>query len=305
MAQEKNPGQEYKGPDVRQRIYALTGKIEPSEAMVIASLQPLMDKLSRQAQKRDEHRQLIETHEKALARFETGEKTRPSNEEVAAVKAYHADVVKRARQLTVKPPIVSKVEPLIKSGSILTVESPPYNARWTQGSGASASFLNGTWSTASLGSGTSLAGTCTFFSPLPGRFPVRFSPFMPINFSFLIATFTYPFTPYYYSIATAKGFIGVFVAASRDGGNSWEEVTDIRQPVFDRKVSIRDSASDSVEHDVNSLQANFMTFDKPTLFALWAWGGVETWEWDSPGGWAFANGTIAASIPFLVIEHSI
>ena len=305
MAEETTRQQGNKGQDIRRRIDALTGKIEASEAMVISSIQPLVDKLSRQARMRDEHHQLIQTHMKALARFETEGKTRPSNEEAAAVKAYREALVKRARQLTVKPPLVSKVEPLIKSGSVITVDSPPYSARWTHGSGASASFLNGTWSTASLGSGISYAGACTFFSPVPGRFPVRFSPFMPINWSFLLGTFSYPFFPFYYSIATAKGFIGLFVAASRDGGNTWEEVVDIRQTIFERKVSIRDSASDFVEHDVNSLHAHFLTFEKPTLFALWGWGGVETWEWDSPGGWAFANATIAASIPFLVIEQTI
>jgi hypothetical protein len=294
-----------KGQDIRRRIDALTGKIKASESMALASIQPLVDKLSRQARMRDEHRQMIETHMKTLARFETEEKTRPSKEEEAAVKAYRQALVKRARELTVKPPAVSKVDPMIKSGSVITVDSPPYSARWTQGSGASASFLNGTWSTGSLGTKGSYAGTCTFFSPLPGRFPVRFSPFMPINYSYLLGTFSYPFFPLYYSVATATGFIGAFVAASRDGGNSWEGVVDVRQTVFDRRVSIRDSASDFVEHDVNSLQAHFVTFEKPVLFALWGWGGVETWEWDSPGGWAFANGTIAASIPFLVIEQTI
>ena len=144
--------------------------------MVRGSIQPLIDKLTRQAAARRQNDRIFVEHTNNLARLSPREPISVTREELDAMKAYKAAIVKFAQSLVTKPPVVEPGMPLLKSSSILSVHTPPYTDRWTDGTGASANQVSGTWSTQCRGSGHSYAGVCTFFSPQQGRFPVRFAP---------------------------------------------------------------------------------------------------------------------------------
>jgi hypothetical protein len=126
---------------------------------------------------------------------------------------------------------------------------------------------------------------------------------MPVSYNYFINTYTplYGWTP---SRASASGFVGAFVSAW--DGRQWVDIADVRNTIWDRRVSIRDDDSGSDDTAWFDPQANFMTLGQPFTFALWAWGGVSTWTQDGTWpGWGFANAVMSASIPWMVIEQSI
>ena len=306
MAQSEMQRRQQLDSEIRRRIDALNGKIEkPSEAMARRSIQPLLDKLNRQRRNVAANAGFAEQHIKRLAQIHHRE-VKVSREASAAAKAYRAALVKRGRAMVTQPPRATTVPPQIRSGSILSVVVPPYDSRWADGTSSNPSFLNGTWSTGSNANDHSYAGVCIFFNPLPGLFMVRFAPYMPINYSYLINTYSSPDLFWGFSRAGASGFVGAFVAGSRDGGATWEEVADQRATVFDEAVSVNDDSSGGDDNAVIGVQAEFHTFLKPVLFALWAWGGVSTSERDGPGpDFGFSQANMSASIPVMVIEQDI
>ena len=288
--------------DIRRRIDALTGKVKPTPAMVRRSIQPLIDKLTRQAAIRRQNDRLFVLHTNDLARFYPGEQIKVTREELESAKAYKAALVKRAQALVTKPPRLEPGVPLIKSSSILSVDAPPYSAHWTDGSGASANHVSGSWSTGCNGDSHSYAGVCTFFTPQPGRFPVRFAPYMPHNYNYLVHAYTPPPSrSRRISTAGSGGFLGAFVSVWN--GRAWVEIKDVRNPLWN--VSLRNgshSGSDDTAWD--SPQVEFITLETPLVFALWAWGGVWTSETKgTPPGFGHASASLSTSIPFMVIEQ--
>ena len=287
---------------MRRRVDALLGGVKPSARMIRGSIEPLLKKLEKQGRVGRARSAEFVRYLRSLERFQPRQPgARP--EEVKAARALRASLIRRARLTKVNPPKIAPVPPQIRPGSILTISIPPYTARWTSGSGSSANHLLGNWSTASLNGGDSLAGVCLFFSPPPGRFLVRFAPYVPVNYSYDIETYTpyYAWTP---SRAAASGFLGAFVSAW--DGSQWVEIADARNTVWDRRVSIRDSDSGSDDTAWFSPQAEFMTLGEPFTFALWAWGGVSTSTQDGTWpGWGFANAVMSTSIPWIVIEQNI
>lgn len=290
--------------DIRRRIDAITGKMKPTPAMVQGSIQPLIDKLTRQARVREQNEALFVRHMNELARVAPGEPVMVTREEEEAAKAYKAALVKRAKSLETKPPKIEFGVPLIKSGSILTVDPPPYNAGWTDGSGAAAHHIPGNWSTNCNGNSHSYAGVCAFFTPQAGHFPVRFAPSMPHNYNYLAHAYTPPPSKKRrISKATSGGFLGTFVSAWN--GRTWVEIKDVRNTLWNVAIwNSMNSGSDDTAWDVP--QAEFITLGAPTVFALWGWGGVWTSETNgTKPGFAHASASLSASIPFMVIEQKI
>src|SRR6266446_1280034 len=73
--------------DIRRRIDAITGKVKATPAMVQDSIQPLIDKLTRQADIRERNEQLCVKHMDGLARVVPGEPVMVTREEVEAAEA--------------------------------------------------------------------------------------------------------------------------------------------------------------------------------------------------------------------------
>jgi hypothetical protein len=290
--------------DIRRRIDAITGKVKPTAAMVQQSIQPLIDKLTRQARIKEQNEQLFVQHMNGLARVAPGEPITVTRKEAEAVKAFEAALIKRTKSLATKPPKIELGAPLIKSSSILTVDAPAYNARWTDGSGASANHIPGNWSTGCSGNSHSYAGVCAFFTPQAGRFPVRFAPYMPHNYNYLTQAYTPP-PSRHRRISTARsgGFLGTFVSAWN--GRQWVEIKDVRNTLWD--VSLwNGSMTGSDDTAWDAPQAEFITLGAPLVFALWAWGGV--WTSETKGtqpGFGHAWASLSTSIPFMVIEQKI
>src|SRR5262245_15771723 len=114
--------------DIRHRIDAVTGKAELSQKDALASLQPLIRKFEAQASERDRIEKEFRDRHKALARLR-GPAPKAAPEQAAALKAHRAAITRLGRTVKSTPPKVTAVEPLIKSGSIITVDGPPYGAR--------------------------------------------------------------------------------------------------------------------------------------------------------------------------------
>jgi len=76
--------------NIRRRIDALTGNVKVTRAMVRGSIQPLVDKLARQAAARSENDRILVQHTNNLARFSPGEALSVTGEELDAMKAYKA-----------------------------------------------------------------------------------------------------------------------------------------------------------------------------------------------------------------------
>ena len=270
--------------------------------MIKGSIAPLLKKLQKQADNRRVRSAAFLRYLRGVERLQPRH-PRPGREEVEAAKTFRASLARKAKLIKVGPPKIIPVPPQIRSGSIWTISSAPYTDRWNSGSGSSANHLLGNWSTASLDGGDSLAGVCVFFTPPPGRFWVRFAPYMPVSYNYIMATSSPPwaFIP---SRAHSSGFLGAFVSAW--DGRQWVDIADVRNTVWDRSVSLGDEDSGSDDTAWFSPQAEFMTLGDPFLFALWAWGGVSTSTQDGTWpGWGFANGVMSASIPFMVIEQQI
>ena len=289
--------------DVRRRIDALNGSVRPTTAMIRGSIQPLLEKLERQTAIRRENDRLFEQHANDLARFYPGEEIKISREEAASMNAYRAALLKRAERLVTVPPQIDPGQPLLKSGSILSVFPPPYTAPWTSGTGASANQTKGTWSTHCTGNGSfSYAGVCTFFTPQAGRFPVRFAPYMPHNYSYLAHVYNPPVKKYRISKAATGGFLGTYVSVWN--GRAWIEVRDVRSTLWNVSRSNTGDSSDSDETAWGAPQVEFLTLGTPALFALWAWGGV--WTSGIRGtGVQYAAASLSTSIPLMFIEQKI
>lgn len=305
----RSPSQVSSNPDldIRRRIDAMTGKVKPTAAMVKGSIQPLINKLAKQARERETRDHLNEQRFKILSELYGDRAPIPDPAEVAASKAHRDALSKRARAHLTKPPVIMAVPPQIKSGSILTFDISPYSARWEDK--GTANHLLGNWSTNS-GNGNSgydhsSAGVCVFFTPQEGRYPVRFAPYMPHSFWYSLSTWSSPFTPWAFGRASCSGFLGAYVAAF--DGNEWVGITDSREEVFSRAVSVNDDAEDSDETSWGSPQANFITLGRSFTYALWAWGGVSIYTRGGHGGFDYglANASLSTSIPWMVIEQSI
>src|SRR5262245_55995871 len=96
MAKSTLTKQRAEEQDIRRRIDVLTGNVKVTPAMVRGSIQPLIDKLTRQAAARRQNDRLFAEHTNNLARLSPGEPTRFTREELDAMKAYKAAVVKLA-----------------------------------------------------------------------------------------------------------------------------------------------------------------------------------------------------------------
>jgi len=288
--------------NIRRRIDALTGNVKVTRAMVRGSIQPLVDKLARQAAARSENDRIVVQHTNNLARFSPGEPISVTREELDAMKAYKAALVKFAESLVTKPPVLEPGMPLLKSGSIWSFYNPPYTDRWTDGTGASANQASGTWSTQCRGTAHSYAGVCTFFTPQPGRFPVRFAPYMPHNYNYLLHVHNPPVKKYRVSKAASGGFLGTYV--SFWNGRAWNEVKDVRSTLWNRSLSSTGDYFESDDTAWGAPQVEFLTFAAPTLFALWGWGGVWTSEIRGTGVES-ASASLSTSIPYMVIEQKI
>lgn len=288
--------------ELRNRVDLILSGGTPSAQMVKASLAPLLKKLKKQSDaKRAKHTEFVR-YLRGMEQLQPHH-PRPSRGEAKAAKAFKASLTEKAKLLKIAPPKFKPVQPQIRSGSIWTISSAPYTDRWNSGSGSSANHLLGNWSTASLDGGDSLAGVCMFFTPPPGRFWVRFAPYMPVSYNYRIDTST-PYISFVPSRAHARGFLGAFVSAF--DGRQWIDIADVRNTVFDNSVSIRDDDSGSDDTAWYSPQAEFMTLGEPFLFALWAWGGVSTSTQDGTWpGWGFANAVMSASVPFMVVEQKV
>lgn len=124
---------------------------------------------------------------------------------------------------------------------------------------------------------------------------------MPISWSYDVRTTTVFFgSPAH---AWAKGFLGTFVAAYSDG--QWVTLRDDRVSIFDRSVSVNTDASDSGDGVSYGPQSTFLTYDQPLYYALWAWGGVETYGSDSAVSFGSSFASIACSIPWMVIDQQV
>jgi hypothetical protein len=289
--------------DIRRKIDAVTGKVRPSADVVRASIQPLLDSLTKESGVRSERERVFDGH---LAKLSgpNRDRQKPPPGELAAIKASRADVLRRMKGMRSAPPKVNLAPPQLRSGSILTFDIPPYVDRWTDGINASANHLKGEWSTFSFGTNSSLAGVCLFFVPVAGRFEVRFAPAVFINYDYWMGTLTSIWNlGGSYSRASSKGFVGAYVSAW--DGRQWTTMADGRTPVWDARVSVNDSASDWGGGASWMPQTSFWTLGRPFLFALWAWGGVITSEHDATIGYAAARGTLSASVPWMVIEQKI
>ena len=85
-------------------------------------------------------------------------------------------------------------------------------------------------------------------------------------------------------------------------------VADVRTTLWDRRVSVNDSADGSADGVVPGPQAEFSSFGLRPLFALWAWGVFAASTSTGAGfvgGTAWAGGSMAASVPFMVIEQTV
>jgi hypothetical protein len=289
--------------EMRKRIDAFTQGIKPTKEMVEGSIAPLLRKIDREAANRRETEKEGDRNRRAIDSA-AQQSSKPSPRELAALKVYREAALRRAKRIHVSPPKVYPVPPQIRSGSILVFVSPPYTNRWTSGINAVGNHLVGTWSTASSDVNQSVAGICVFFRPLPGRFNIRFAPYMPINYEYWIDAFQLNFPPsFIVSRASSTGLVGAYVTAW--DGRQWVEMVDARNTIWDRRVSINDGFSDSGGTAWYTPQAQFPTVGDPLTFALWAWGGVSTWKSEGAFGLAVSRASMAASVPFMVIEQMI
>jgi hypothetical protein len=288
--------------EYRQRIDAITGKVKVTPRMLRGSLGPLLTSL-------EKHRTLREqshaAHLRDLERLAKahGPIQKPSPAEMSVFKAIRKAHL-HARRRNVAPPVIPYASPQVRSGSIFTFDAPPYWYQWTDGIGTSVNKLDGTWSTGCGAAGTyahSYAGIATFVKALPGRYFIRFAPYMPINWSYDLRTTTVFFgSP---ASAWAKGFLGAYVAAYSNG--QWVKLRDDRVSIFDRRVTVNTDESDSGDGNSYSPQSTFLTYDQPLYYALWAWGGIETYGSSSSISFGSTFATLACSIPWMVIEQQV
>ena len=289
--------------DMRKRIDLLTQGIKPTREMVEGSIAPLIRKLDREATSRMAFSKEADRHHRAIEAA-TRRPEKPDPRQLEAMRAYQEAAIRSADRIRVSPPKVHPVPPQIRSGSIFIINSSPYTNRWTSGVGAAANHLVGTWSTRCKDVNHSLAGVCTFFTPVPGRFTIRFAPYMPINYSYSMTAFQLDFPPsFIVSRASSMGFVGSYVTAW--DGSQWVEMADARNTIWDRRVSIDDHLSDSGDTAWYTPHAYFPAVGNPLTFACWAWGGVTTSTREGAFGWAVSRAAIAASVPWMVIEQMI
>jgi hypothetical protein len=124
---------------------------------------------------------------------------------------------------------------------------------------------------------------------------------MPHNYNYVLHVHNPPVKKYRVSKAASGGILGTYV--SFWNGRAWNEVRDVRSTLWNRSLSTGDYfESDDTAWDAP--QVEFLTFDAPTLFALWAWGGVWTSEIRGTGVES-ASASLSTSIPYMVIEQKI
>src|SRR5262245_7448312 len=207
----------YADQEMRTRIDAFMGGVTPTRKMIDESIAPLMRKLDGEAAHRMTVEEDADRRRRSMDRAR-GPAGKPNPAELAALRAYREAVRRRARPI-LAPPKVHAVPPQILSGSIFVFTSPPYSARWTAGTNAAANHLTGTWSVRSLQVSSSqvessFAGVCKFFTPVRGRFNVRFAPYLPINYEYRIDAFTLDLPPsFVVTRASSSAFLGAYVTA--------------------------------------------------------------------------------------------
>lgn len=81
-------------------------------------------------------------------------------------------------------------------------------------------------------------------------------------------------------------------------------VRDVRSTLWNRSLSSTGDYFESDDTAWGAPQVEFMTFDVPRLFALWAWGGVWTTEIRGTGVES-ASASLSTSIPYMVIEQKM
>ena len=289
--------------EMRRRIDALTAGTKPTKAMFQASIAPLIAKIDRTAKLRASTEAVADRNRSAV--YNANRRTeKPSERELDALNKYRQAAIATGQKLKVFSPTVQLGASQIRSGSIWVALSTPYTDRWTVGDNAVANHLLGTWSTESVNTNQSLAGICTFFTPVPGRFNVRFAPFVSLSYSFYMNAFQLSFPPSpTVSRASSSGFVGAYVTAW--DGSQWVEMADARETLWDRRVSINDEVMDSYDSSQRGVQANFQTVGNPLTFALWAWGGVITSARDGTFGFGHSLARLEAAVPYVIIEQMI
>lgn len=260
------------------------------------SVMPLVQKLAREAQRG------AETEREACLIFDalpaaTSVLGRPTAAEAELLRASHEAVVRRTRP-NASPPDVRPFSPL--AGGDWQLLGPPYDLTFFgEGRGCSLSF-RGTWTTSSSGFGHSECGLGTMFVPIP-RHLVRFAPLVSTNWEYelwaLISLLGA--TP---SVASSSGFVGTYVSVW--DGLRWVEVADVRRSIWDRRVSANDMVTESGQLYTYAPEAIFQTADVRQTFALWAWGGVTTFERVlDTHSWASARAKASAHVPFMFVEQ--
>lgn len=287
----------------RQRLDAIAGKVKVAPKMFQGSLAPLLASLEKQRTQREQfHAARLREREKlAKAR---GPIQKPSPDDMAAFNAMRKARLNSGPR-TVKPPVVPRVSPQVRSGSILSFDAPPYWYQWSAGDlTKSVNKLDGTWSTGGGVAGrfgSAYAGIAAFVQALPGRHPIRFAPYMPSNWNYDLYTTTAFFGGP--GFASAKGFLGAYVSAYSDG--QWVNLRDDRLSIFDHHVTVNTDESDSGDTLSYMPQSTFLTYDEPLYYGLMAWGGVELYGNDTGVGFGDAFASLACTIPWMVIEEEV
>jgi len=279
--------------------------------MVKSSLAPLIKKLEREflarQKSQDEHRQLIRKFSQSL-----NPPYKPTPSDLAANKALNEKLLKKMKTRKVDPPQAMYRAPQIHSGSIITINVPPYDAQWStiQDSENTVSKNDGTWKVhlvCSDGEGWKwdLAGVCTFLYPLPGIFNIHFGAFMHLAWDIGTVTGTPPWDFGDYATAQSRAFVGAYAAAWCAG--RWCEMVDNRNNFYSLNLTVNGGIED-VSGMTVAMDADFVTPSDPSplVYALWAWGGVGGYGDNGfGGGTGRADMRLSANIPFIVIRQDI
>ena len=285
---------------MRRRIDGLYGSPQVTQAQIAAlnaHLAGIMNDQLRSVVTQDE------AFNRQLNRLPAVKRFRPEPGEVELGRRLEMDALKRARTMKTRPAAVEIPEPAITSGSVLTVNAPPYWSSGVSGPGATANRANGTFQ---IGVGRNQAASAAlwgFFRPIRTGIIVRFAPLFNAAFDANLMSYTFFLWPGSPSRASARIFLGAFAAIIAPNGQILSVLANQKDTLWDRRVSILDSLSVS-DSFFGPMHVQFIFPHVEAVIGVAAWGGAVATD-SSPGKSSFSQARLDVTVPFTVIEQFV
>jgi len=224
------------------------------------------------------------------------------------LRGFHKMTARLGKRRIAPPPSRSpKIEPRIIPGSIITVNSTPYDYQWTAGgqsgrgfAGENSGKTDGTalvYATGnSGGSASASAGIGKYFRPISENALVRFTPLVEYNY------FWYDNSTYV--TAHNDGFVGVFIQSfDLRGGDPRTEV-DIRPLLWSDGTSWF-----QVHHDEQTgtvwpyAETVYFPATSNRQYIVWVWCNVSCDDRDNDLGTSYAVANLGMRVVFMVFEQ--